>query len=142
MFSLVVFFFFFKQKTAYEVRISDWSSDVCSSDLRRGRRGRARSRGHGDGRGNGCRVVRGKRRDCQGLRVSTTLCLKRRRRLPGGSRRFPCPFSSPVFLVLHDLRALTGLSPFSAVGPPPTFPSPPSHELPPAPPAPPPPPPP
>src|SRR3546814_5075549 len=28
-----VFFLFFKQKTAYEVRISDWSSDVCSSDL-------------------------------------------------------------------------------------------------------------
>src|SRR3546814_2016338 len=28
-----VVFFFFKQKTAYEVRISDWSSDVCSSDL-------------------------------------------------------------------------------------------------------------
>src|SRR3546814_6274305 len=27
------FFFFFKQKTAYEMRISDWSSDVCSSDL-------------------------------------------------------------------------------------------------------------
>src|SRR3546814_8903900 len=33
---IVVFFcvfFFFKQKTAYEMRISDWSSDVCSSDL-------------------------------------------------------------------------------------------------------------
>src|SRR3546814_20115402 len=29
------FFFFFKQKTAYEMRISDWSSDVCSSDLGR-----------------------------------------------------------------------------------------------------------
>src|SRR3546814_16033605 len=29
-------FFFFKQKTAYEMRISDWSSDVCSSDLNRG----------------------------------------------------------------------------------------------------------
>src|SRR3546814_2229773 len=29
----VLFFFFFKQKTAYEMRISDWSSDVCSSDL-------------------------------------------------------------------------------------------------------------
>src|SRR3546814_13172985 len=28
------FFFFFKQKTAYEMRISDWSSDVCSSDRR------------------------------------------------------------------------------------------------------------
>src|SRR3546814_18161280 len=30
---IVVVFFFFKQKTAYEMRISDWSSDVCSSDL-------------------------------------------------------------------------------------------------------------
>src|SRR3546814_1653751 len=29
----VFVFFFFKQKTAYEMRISDWSSDVCSSDL-------------------------------------------------------------------------------------------------------------
>src|SRR3546814_3480297 len=29
----LVRFFFFKQKTAYEMRISDWSSDVCSSDL-------------------------------------------------------------------------------------------------------------
>src|SRR3546814_1549058 len=31
--SLISSFFFFKQKTAYEMRISDWSSDVCSSDL-------------------------------------------------------------------------------------------------------------
>src|SRR3546814_3293375 len=31
--SLLGVFFFFKQKTAYEMRISDWSSDVCSSDL-------------------------------------------------------------------------------------------------------------
>src|SRR3546814_10341935 len=30
---MVVFVFFFKQKTAYEMRISDWSSDMCSSDL-------------------------------------------------------------------------------------------------------------
>src|SRR3546814_5312599 len=30
---MFVLFFFFKQKTAYEMRISDWSSDVCSSDL-------------------------------------------------------------------------------------------------------------
>src|SRR3546814_1691186 len=29
----ICIFFFFKQKTAYEMRISDWSSDVCSSDL-------------------------------------------------------------------------------------------------------------
>src|SRR3546814_987047 len=33
MCTYLVFFFFFKQKTAYEMRISDWSSDVCSSDL-------------------------------------------------------------------------------------------------------------
>src|SRR3546814_6807815 len=36
VFTYVLFFglfFFFKQKTAYEMRISDWSSDVCSSDL-------------------------------------------------------------------------------------------------------------
>src|SRR3546814_7687319 len=30
---VISWFFFFKQKTAYEMRISDWSSDVCSSDL-------------------------------------------------------------------------------------------------------------
>src|SRR3546814_8584771 len=34
---MYVVFFFFKQKTAYEMRISDWSSDVCSSDLRAAR---------------------------------------------------------------------------------------------------------
>src|SRR3546814_2292969 len=34
------FFFLFKQKTAYEVRISDWSSDVCSSDLLAGQMSR------------------------------------------------------------------------------------------------------
>src|SRR3546814_9947101 len=33
VFELGVVFFFFKQETAYEMRISDWSSDVCSSDL-------------------------------------------------------------------------------------------------------------
>src|SRR3546814_5415433 len=33
MCAIALAFFFFKQKTAYEMRISDWSSDVCSSDL-------------------------------------------------------------------------------------------------------------
>src|SRR3546814_9462554 len=32
----MLLFFFFKQKTAYEMRIRDWSSDVCSSDLKHG----------------------------------------------------------------------------------------------------------
>src|SRR3546814_16990259 len=42
-------FFFFKQKTAYEMRISDWSSDVCSSDL-------SRPRAAGAGCGAGARL--------------------------------------------------------------------------------------
>src|SRR3546814_11956793 len=63
-------FFFFKQKTAYELRISDWSSDVCSSDLdrrlwplrphRRGRRlpvGAHRPRRQAQGRARG--LIRG-----------------------------------------------------------------------------------
>src|SRR3546814_15283326 len=33
MYEWIISFFFFKQKTAYEMRISDWSSDVCTSDL-------------------------------------------------------------------------------------------------------------
>src|SRR3546814_1904573 len=43
MHGYVFVFFFFKQKTAYEMRISDWSSDVCSSDLQEGDGGAARS---------------------------------------------------------------------------------------------------
>src|SRR3546814_16356583 len=39
---IILFFFFFKQKTAYEMRISDWSSDVCSSDLLRQAQGARR----------------------------------------------------------------------------------------------------
>src|SRR3546814_3781371 len=38
IFSVISRLFFFKQRTAYEMRISDWSSDVCSSDLRLARR--------------------------------------------------------------------------------------------------------
>src|SRR3546814_4624459 len=40
-------FFFFKQKTAYEMRISDWSSDVCSSDLHEADHGGAGHHGLG-----------------------------------------------------------------------------------------------
>src|SRR3546814_19851836 len=39
----LLLFFFFKQKTAYEMRISDWSSDVCSSDLYRAQAQQARA---------------------------------------------------------------------------------------------------
>src|SRR3546814_8886916 len=70
-------FFFFKQKTAYEMRISDWSSDVCSSDLRQvarwlkgdaepGIQGFFRLQGGGAQSGRQCRGGRrglGRRRD-------------------------------------------------------------------------------
>src|SRR3546814_8526273 len=51
-----VYIFFFKQKTAYEMRTSDWSSDVCSSDLFAGRgiEGRAERQ---DGAGEGQRPI-------------------------------------------------------------------------------------
>src|SRR3546814_8061133 len=52
----VVCFFFFKQKTAYEMRISDWSSDVCSSDLLSSRRGMVQ--GMEDIAGGGGKLVR------------------------------------------------------------------------------------
>src|SRR3546814_5433924 len=55
--------FFFKQKTAYEMRISDWSSDVCSSDLEVEGRGDA-----GDDRGGGDREQ--KRRNLRDERVA------------------------------------------------------------------------
>src|SRR3546814_5923967 len=63
-----MFVFFFKQKTAYEMRISDWSSDVCSSDLLRrpavaGTVAAARGAGAGRGAVAGQRVrVRGVQR--------------------------------------------------------------------------------
>src|SRR3546814_8924124 len=44
----IVLFFFFKQKTAYEMRICDWSSDVCSSDLMLGHQHRAQDLARAD----------------------------------------------------------------------------------------------
>src|SRR3546814_5366462 len=60
--------FFFKQKTAYEMRISDWSSDVCSSDL--GRQGSKRPHGESADpahRGIGCPVHPDRHRHCHRL---------------------------------------------------------------------------
>src|SRR3546814_4800783 len=48
-FGIKLFIFFLKQKTAYEVRISDWSSDVCSSDLYAQMNPPIRSAAHRDG---------------------------------------------------------------------------------------------
>src|SRR3546814_8192364 len=49
--------FFFKQKTAYEMRISDWSSDVCSSDLRIAARQPQAERAHGDEHQSGTEIL-------------------------------------------------------------------------------------
>src|SRR3546814_2688010 len=63
---------FFKQKTAYEVRISDWSSDVCSSDLRRARSpGATRAGGGGNGAAGIDRRSRRSGRLHRGTRHST-----------------------------------------------------------------------
>src|SRR3546814_4858966 len=57
-FPFVFFFFFFKQTTAYEILISDWSSDVCSSDLPAVRHSRSGRWRHVDGGGRICRRQR------------------------------------------------------------------------------------
>src|SRR3546814_6888275 len=85
-------FFFFKQKTSYEMRISDWSSDVCSSDLRRTQARRSAMPGAdhgGDGlcgpRGRGTHPRGGRRRLC--LEADFADALRRRgqrARRPGG----------------------------------------------------------
>src|SRR3546814_9608805 len=55
------FFFFFKQKTAYEMRISDWSSDVCSSDLIAEMRQLARGHGLLCGPSSGAHLIAARR---------------------------------------------------------------------------------
>src|SRR3546814_1384887 len=81
---LFVWFFFFKQKTAYEMRISDWSSDVCSSDLCVPG-GRARAAGGATRGGTG---LPKRRRDGRGRRRSGR-CDRRRGepQAPGRSDR-------------------------------------------------------
>src|SRR3546814_4315648 len=81
-------FFFFKQKTAYEMRISDWSSDVCSSDLVR-HRAHARLRA-GARRGAGPGRVRSE--------AHRSRCRRRAARAPGDAAvRAACaPATSPV----------------------------------------------
>src|SRR3546814_3401076 len=81
--SLLVFvclflFFFFKQKTAYELRISDWSSDVCSSDLA-GHALRRRVRRPGQ-----LAALRARRRACPGWRTEPASA-----RRPTGRTRSP-----------------------------------------------------
>src|SRR3546814_19645781 len=74
-FSYLFEFFFFKQKTAYELRISDWSSDVCSSDLRIRRSPQRRARDPG---GEAAGIAAGTPRDGGGLSARATRTLRPR----------------------------------------------------------------
>src|SRR3546814_2172014 len=92
----VLLVFFFKQKTAYEMRISDWSSDVCSSDLvaqivaRRSGEDHRFLRHHRDARADGGGVGVGERHaveaDFPRLRVVETLGELEQGRLAGARR--------------------------------------------------------
>src|SRR3546814_1215240 len=76
------FFLFFKQKTAYEMRISDWSSDVCSSDLCSRRTCKVQAGRKRNGRQRQSEQSHGReRRPCDVRRPEL------RHRLPGGDRR-------------------------------------------------------
>src|SRR3546814_17070907 len=97
-----VLVFFFKQKTAYEMRISDWSSDVCSSDLRPGL-------GIGDwglGRaGRGGRGIAGA--GLRGGRIAALLLLSR---IPALLLRIPNPQSRlPALLQQQHVQSAVEL---------------------------------
>src|SRR3546814_17702879 len=82
--SFVSIFFFFMQKTSYEMRISDWSSDVFSSDLRRRQLSSHRPSAVG-----GSRCPFRSAPACNHLLPSEILpCLNRRQRLHGGAASF------------------------------------------------------
>src|SRR3546814_7400270 len=78
-------FFFFKQKTAYEMRISDWSSDVCSSDLPRRGQGRAVVAAAG-----------GQSRGRRGLTACGAVAAARRRRDLAGEAGRDCAARPPA----------------------------------------------
>src|SRR3546814_11431095 len=84
-------FFFFKQKTAYEMRISDWSSDVCSSDLAGYKRDAApRADGgcrHAAAHGRLWRQVRDEARRLVDREAARGISPRRARRRPGGRCR-------------------------------------------------------
>src|SRR3546814_9434522 len=84
------FFFFFKQKTAYEMRISDWSSDVCSSDLftKTGTEIGAAAPLFTEGvAGRGLHLVRSSRTHCGDVRQRRRPCNVAGDPAPAGQRR-------------------------------------------------------
>src|SRR3546814_11150392 len=86
-----LFFFFFKQKTAYEMRISDWSSDVCSSDLVGARQHRCQREARIAERFD---ILERMNRDVDDARVERRLVLARPQRL--ADDRGKCAVLNPV----------------------------------------------
>src|SRR3546814_1056057 len=87
---IYIFVFFFKQKTAYEMRISDWSSDVCSSDLAKHDCGGGRSRRAGCPRpADRARTDVFRRRACGGGGRAAVPASARLGGEPGGAPRAP-----------------------------------------------------
>src|SRR3546814_12233148 len=76
--------FFFKQKTAYEMRISDWSSDVCSSDLQQGEAGKQCRSDQRQDDGSDCRPPIGPADACAAIDVRRNLEKCRRDRAVSG----------------------------------------------------------
>src|SRR3546814_15736633 len=109
----VFVFFFFKQKTAYEMRISDWSSDVCSSDLRTQLRERLQALIPEEEKGG--LIVRTQAEGATDEALSADLEYLRKlwSRVPAAARRQPDPALLPPNLTLAPrvLRAMVGLHP-------------------------------
>src|SRR3546814_9102799 len=131
----VCIFFFFKQKTAYEMRISDWSSDVCSSDLERTGRRRSHcstSMNCSNTCDGWCRPKRRPRSRC----CATTIRASRKSPSIVNHSSRPCRMScaTPHIARPHLSPPLTNPHP----APPPPPPPPPPHPPPPPPPPPPP----
>src|SRR3546814_16522357 len=118
-------FFFFKQKPAYEVRIGDWSSDVCSSDLigalrggsrpaccarrrrsaSRRRRGRPRTaRGGASGR---CSSRRDRKSGVQGQSASVRVDLGGRRIIKKKQKKDTCNNTITISSLSHLVRCFT-----------------------------------
>src|SRR3546814_8962929 len=98
--------FFFKQKTAYEMRISDWSSDVCSSDLVPEQGGQDGAQFHGGVLGS-CRSALGR----DAFRVGS----KQGRRAPVRSYRAYCDLSCMAGVTCIACQA--GITPASRLAP-------------------------
>src|SRR3546814_2540666 len=88
-------FFFFKQKTAYEMRISDWSSDVCSSDLCQERPLPGAATPEATARS---RAISDDDPEISGAEAITVPGVQRRRGGRPAPRGLPCRFKLTVFI--------------------------------------------